>query len=110
METKRSEALYGEAQKWIPGGVNSPVRAFRAVGTHPLFIEHGLGSKIFDVDGNEYIDYVGSWGPMILGHCHQAVIKSLRKQVARGSATGLQRPWRWSWPVRSLTRSPPWKW
>lgn len=88
METKRSEALFAEAQKWIPGGVNSPVRAFRTVGIPPRFIDHALGSKIFDTDGNEYIDYVGSWGPMILGHCHPNVVKALREKATRGLSFG----------------------
>jgi len=88
METKMSEALFAEAQKWIPGGVNSPVRAFRTVGIPPRFIDHALGAKIFDTDGNEYIDYVGSWGPMILGHCHPNVIKALNEVVTRGLSFG----------------------
>ena len=68
----KSESLFERGQTVIPGGVNSPVRAARAVGTIPLFINRGEGSKIFDVDGNSYIDYVGSWGPLILGHAHPA--------------------------------------
>ncbi len=63
----------------MPGGVNSPVRAFKAVGGNPLFIAKAKGSKIYDVDGNEYIDYVLSWGPLILGHAHPAVVKALKK-------------------------------
>lgn len=88
METKTSEALFSEAQKWIPGGVNSPVRAFRSVGIPPRFIDHAQGSKIFDTDGNEYIDYVGSWGPMILGHCHPNVVKALSETVTKGLSFG----------------------
>ena len=65
-----SELLFEEAKKYIPGGVNSPVRAFKAVGGTPPFIASALGSKIYDVDGKEYIDYVSSWGPMIVGHRH----------------------------------------
>ncbi|RJR14166.1 aminotransferase class III-fold pyridoxal phosphate-dependent enzyme, partial [Candidatus Parcubacteria bacterium] len=67
-----SRKLFRQAQQSIPGGVNSPVRAFRAVGGNPLFISRAKGSKIFDADGNSYIDYVLSWGPMILGHAHPA--------------------------------------
>ncbi len=88
METKESEALFAEAQRWIPGGVNSPVRAFRTVGIPPRFIDHAVGSRIFDEDGNEYIDYVGSWGPMILGHCHPKVVKALNEMVTKGLSFG----------------------
>ncbi len=88
METKKSEALFAEAQKWIPGGVNSPVRAFRTVGIPPRFIDHAVGSKIFDTDGNAYIDYVGSWGPMIVGHSHPNVVKALGEKAARGLSFG----------------------
>jgi glutamate-1-semialdehyde 2,1-aminomutase len=75
----RSVSLYHEALKYIPGGVNSPVRAFKAVGMNPVFIKYGDGSKIFDEDGNAYIDYVGSWGPLILGHRHPIVIEALER-------------------------------
>jgi glutamate-1-semialdehyde 2,1-aminomutase len=72
----------------IPGGVNSPVRAFKAVGIPPSFIERAKGSRIFDVDGNEYIDYVGSWGPMILGHAHPRVVAALKKAISKGTSFG----------------------
>ena len=72
----------------IPGGVNSPVRAFKAVGVPPIFIERAKGSKIFDVDGNEYIDYVGSWGPMILGHAHPKIVTALKKIISKGTSYG----------------------
>lgn len=75
---EKSKKLYQEAQKYIPGGVNSPVRAFKAVGEHPLFITHGMGARVYDADGNEYIDYVGSWGPLILGHRYPGVIEALQ--------------------------------
>ncbi len=68
MNIKRSEELFNEAKKYIPGGVNSPVRAFKSVGGNPLFITRGYGSKMVDVDGNEFIDYIGSWGPHLFGH------------------------------------------
>lgn len=84
----KSQNLYQEAQKYIPGGVNSPVRAFKAVGQHPVFIEYGHGSRIVDVDGNEYIDYVGSWGPLILGHRNPKVIKALQKCLNMGTSFG----------------------
>jgi len=75
----RSIFLYNEASKMIPGGVNSPVRAFKSVGLNPVFIKKGEGAKIYDEDGNEYIDYVGSWGPLIVGHRHPRVIEALQK-------------------------------
>ncbi len=84
----RSKRLFRKASAVIPGGVNSPVRAFKAVGGNPLFIERAKGSKIYDADGNSYIDYVLSWGPMILGHAHPAVVKALRKAVEAGTSYG----------------------
>lgn len=83
-----SKILFRKAQTLIPGGVNSPVRAFRAVGGNPLFISRAKGSKIYDVDGNSYIDYVLSWGPMILGHAHPGVVKALKSAVERGTSYG----------------------
>src|SRR6202167_6071653 len=88
MKHSRSEELFACAQKLIPGGVNSPVRAFRGVGGTPPFIARGEGSHIFDVDGNEYIDYVGSWGPLILGHCFPPVIDALREVLMIGTSFG----------------------
>ncbi len=85
---EKSKQLYDKAQQLIPGGVNSPVRAFKAVGGHPLFISKGAGSKIFDVDGNEFIDYVGSWGPLILGHCHPEVMEALAIVLETGTSYG----------------------
>ncbi|HUA17965.1 MAG TPA: glutamate-1-semialdehyde 2,1-aminomutase [Bryobacteraceae bacterium] len=88
MKHSRSEDLFARAQRLIPGGVNSPVRAFRGVGGTPPFIVRGEGSRIFDADGNEYIDYVGSWGPLILGHCFPPVIEALREVLAVGTSFG----------------------
>src|SRR5689334_16542630 len=88
MKTDKSEALFHRALEIIPGGVNSPVRAFRSVGGKPLFIARGEGSHIFDVDGNEYIDYVGSWGPLLLGHRHPAILAALEKALAIGTSFG----------------------
>jgi len=85
---KNSEQLFKRAQELIPGGVNSPVRAFRAVGGHPLFIQRGEGSHIWDVDGKEYIDYVGSWGPLIFGHRPPEVIKALQQVLDIGTSFG----------------------
>lgn len=84
----RSKRLFREAQKWIPGGVNSPVRAFRAVGGDPLFIQEGNGSRIIDADGLSYIDYVCSWGPLILGHAHPRVVAALQEACKRGTSFG----------------------
>ncbi len=72
----------------MPGGVNSPVRAFRSVGYEPLFIDRASGSKMYDVDGREYIDYIGSWGPMILGHACPAVVDAIRQAAGRGTSYG----------------------
>ena len=88
MKTGRSVQLFQQAQQSIPGGVNSPVRAFKSVGSEPLFIKKARASKIYDEDGNEYIDYVGSWGPMILGHCHPDVVTAVRAAVESGSRFG----------------------
>jgi len=88
MSRKKSIGLFHRAWEIIPGGVNSPVRAFKAIGVPPAFIERAKGSKIFDVDGNEYIDYVGSWGPMILGHAHPRVVAALKKAVSKGTSYG----------------------
>src|SRR5712691_7199495 len=88
MTRTRSEALFERAQTLLPGGVNSPVRAFRSVGRSPIFIARGEGSHVFDVDGNEYIDYVGSWGPLLLGHRHPAIIDALRAALEVGTSFG----------------------
>ncbi len=85
---EKSKELYERAVAVIPGGVNSPVRACRSVGADPLFIERAEGAMIVDADGNEYIDYVGSWGPMILGHGHPAVISAIEKVLRRGTSFG----------------------
>lgn len=83
-----SRKLFKRAVRSIPGGVNSPVRAFRAVGGNPLFIDHAKGSRLYDADGNSYIDYVLSWGPMILGHGHPGVLRALKRAVDRGTSYG----------------------
>ncbi|MEG6615471.1 glutamate-1-semialdehyde 2,1-aminomutase [Peptococcaceae bacterium 1198_IL3148] len=85
---EKSKTLFAEAQQYIPGGVNSPVRAFKSVGRDPLFIERGNGAYIWDADGNRYIDYVGSWGPLILGHRHPAVIDALMNYLNYGTSYG----------------------
>lgn len=88
MNTTRSEQLFAEAKNLIPGGVNSPVRAFRGVGGTPRFIDHGAGACVYDADGNEYIDYVLSWGPLILGHAHPDVVRAISEQAQRGTTFG----------------------
>jgi glutamate-1-semialdehyde 2,1-aminomutase len=88
MKHKKSRELFKKAKQLIPGGVNSPVRAFKAVGGSPLFITSAKGSKIYDVDGNEYIDYVLSWGPLILGHAYPKVVKALQKAAEKGTSYG----------------------
>lgn len=88
MNRSRSGTLFDQALRSMPGGVNSPVRNFGRVGGRPVFMERGLGSKVYDVDGNAYIDYLGSWGPLILGHGHPAVVEALKKACERGTSFG----------------------
>lgn len=88
MNRSKSEELFRKALGLIPGGVNSPVRAFRSVGGNPVFIARGEGSHVFDVDGNEYIDYVGSWGPLLLGHRHPEILQALERALAIGTSFG----------------------
>lgn len=84
----KSAAAFAEAKKYMPGGVNSPVRSYANVNCTPPFIDHGLGDRIFDIDGNEYIDYVGSWGPLVVGHAHPQVVQALKEAVERGTSYG----------------------
>src|SRR5258708_39348162 len=88
----KSEQLFAEALKYIPGGVNSPVRAFRAVGGQPFFVNNAAGARVWDVDGNEYVDYVGTWGPAILGHAHPVIIKAVQAAAAQGTSFGIPNP------------------
>ncbi|HLY19178.1 MAG TPA: glutamate-1-semialdehyde 2,1-aminomutase [Bryobacteraceae bacterium] len=88
MKHAKSEAIFLRAQQVIPGGVNSPVRAFRGVGGNPPFIARGQGAHLYDVDGNEYIDYVGSWGPLLLGHRHPAIVEAVRQALETGTSFG----------------------
>ena len=88
MQINQSSSLFARAQLRIPGGVNSPVRAFKSVRSTPLFIHEGKGSHITDVDGNDYIDYIGSWGPLILGHCHPEVMAAIEAALHRGASFG----------------------
>lgn len=88
MRKEKSETLFAKAQSLMPGGVNSPVRAFKSVGGTPLFIDRAAGSRITDADGNEFIDYVASWGPMILGHAHPKIVEAISRYAARGTSYG----------------------
>src|SRR5512138_1684406 len=88
----RSEQLFVEALKYIPGGVNSPVRAFRAVGGQPFFVNKARGAHVWDVDGNHYVDYVGTWGPAILGHAHPAIISAVQAAAVNGTSFGIPNP------------------
>ncbi|MGO9201099.1 MAG: glutamate-1-semialdehyde 2,1-aminomutase [Limisphaerales bacterium] len=89
---KKSEQLFAEALEFIPGGVNSPVRSFRAVGGRPFFVNRALGARVWDVDGNEYLDYVGTWGPAILGHAPAKVIAAVQAAAANGTSFGIPNP------------------
>jgi glutamate-1-semialdehyde 2,1-aminomutase len=92
MTQTRSQELFAEALRYIPGGVNSPVRAFRAVGGTPFFASRALGARVFDVDGREYLDYVCTWGPSILGHAHPDVIAAVKAAADRGTSFGIPNP------------------
>src|SRR5512137_2536950 len=92
MTRSKSEQLFAEALKFIPGGVNSPVRAFRAVGGQPFFVDRAKGAHVWDVDGNEYVDYVGTWGPAILGHAHPRIIKAVQAAAEHGTSFGIPNP------------------
>ncbi|HEU4792649.1 MAG TPA: aminotransferase class III-fold pyridoxal phosphate-dependent enzyme, partial [Nitrolancea sp.] len=84
----RSEQAFEQARRYLPGGVNSPVRAFRAVGGTPPFIERASGARLYDIDGNVYLDYVCSWGPLIAGHAHPLVVEQLQSAIERGTSYG----------------------
>jgi glutamate-1-semialdehyde 2,1-aminomutase len=85
---EKSKIAFTEAKNYIPGGVNSPVRAFKSVGLSPFFVDKGIGSRIFDIDGNSFIDYVGSWGPLILGHAHPQVMEAILETAVKGTSFG----------------------
>ena len=92
LSNHKSKELFNKALKWIPGGVNSPVRAFRAVGGEPFFAVRANGAKIWDIDNNDYIDFVGTWGPAILGHAPQVVIDAVKKTAEDGTSFGVPNP------------------
>src|SRR5271156_4134965 len=87
-ELSRSRELQRRAERYLPGGVDSPVRAFRAVGGDPPFLERAEGAYLWDADGNRYLDYFGSWGPMILGHAHPAVVEAIQRAAAKSASFG----------------------
>ncbi|MGB3151356.1 MAG: aminotransferase class III-fold pyridoxal phosphate-dependent enzyme, partial [Maribacter sp.] len=86
---KRSSALFSEAKQYIPGGVNSPVRAFKAVGGEPIFVKEAKGAYLYDEDGNRLIDYIASWGPLILGHAYEPVINAVVEKAKKGTSFGM---------------------
>src|SRR6185503_1175357 len=92
MNRSQSEALFAEALNYLPGGVNSPVRAFRAVGGQPFFAQRAKGARVWDVDDNEYIDYVCTWGPAILGHAHPKIISAVKAAADHGTSFGIPNP------------------
>ena len=92
LKINQSVELFQKALTLLPGGVDSPVRAFRAVGGQPIFIERGSGPYLYDVDGNRYIDYVLSWGPLILGHAHPEVLESIKQAAEKGTSYGAPSP------------------
>ena len=91
---KRSSELFKVAKNYIPGGVNSPVRAFKSVGGTPVFASKAKGAYLYDEDGNKFIDYISSWGPMILGHAHENVIKAISKTAQKGTSLECQLLWK----------------
>lgn len=88
----KSEQLFAEALRYLPGGVNSPVRAFRAVGGNPFFVDKASGAHVWDVDGHEYVDYVGTWGPAILGHAHPRIVQAVQRAAENGTSFGIPHP------------------
>lgn len=88
-QDSKSYTAFEEAKQYLPGGVNSPVRAYKSVGLTPIYADHASGSRIYDIDGNSYIDYVGSWGPLIMGHAHPEVVKALQEVAAKGTSFGM---------------------
>ena len=89
---EKSQRLFAEALRYLPGGVNSPVRAFRAVGGQPFFVDRAQGARVWDIDGNEYLDYVGTWGPAIHGHAHPRIVQAVQQAAERGTSFGIPNP------------------
>ena len=107
---EKSEALFKAASELMPGGVNSPVRAWQAVGLTPRSIVQGAGARVLDVDGNSYLDYVGSWGPLILGHAAPQVVAAVRRRRPGAPVSAPPRRGNWSWPGFCARRCPRSRW
>ena len=110
LNTSRSDALFAAAQKLMPGGVNSPVRAFRSVGGQPIVFDRVEGAYAWDVDGNRYIDYIGSWGPAICGHAHPEVLEALQQALSKGTSFGAPCALENTLAEMGSTLSPAWRW
>ena len=102
MSIEKSQALFERAQKSIPGGVNSPVRAFKSVGGTPVFIKSAKGAYLYDADGTKYIDYIASWGPMILGHAYEPVVKAIQEKALGSTSFGAPTELEIEWLSSSL--------
>src|SRR2546422_10107126 len=109
MKTNNSKKLFEAALRVMPGGVNSPVRAFKAVGTLPHFIARARGAKLYDVDGNAFVDYVMSWGPLVVGHAPAPVVKAVARAAARGTSYGAPTALEVQLAGMIFERAPPWK-
>ena len=108
--TTKSEELFKASSALMPGGVNSPVRAWQAVGLTPRIIARGAGARVFDVDGNSYLDYVASWGPLILGHAAPAVVAAIAEAAARGTSFGAPTPGELELAQVLCAAVPAWRW
>jgi glutamate-1-semialdehyde aminotransferase len=106
----RNQQLFDRAKALIPGGVNSPVRAFKAVGGTPRFVQRAQGAYFWDANGKQHIDYIGSWGPMILGHGHPAVVEAVQKRCWTASVSAHPPSAKWNWPKKSSSSCPAWTW
>ena len=106
--TSRNQQLFEQSQRHIPGGVNSPVRAFKSVGGTPLFFQRGRGAYVWDADDKSYIDYVGSWGPLILGHAHPLVVKAVQQIAENGLSFGAPTDSNWKWRTCYVNLFPAW--
>ena len=102
--------LFERAKALIPGGVNSPVRAFKAVGGTPRFVKRAQGAYFWDANDQRFIDYIGYWGPMILGHGHPAVLEAVQKAALKASRLARRPSARWNWPRKSSAWCPQWRW
>jgi len=106
----KSQELFERAQKTIPGGVNSPVRAFRSVGGTPIFMERAKGAYMYDADGKRYIDYINSWGPMILGHAYEPVVKAIQEKALQSTSFGAPTELEIEMAELIVSMAPMWTW